>query len=192
MSNREFKATEVTTTKPVRLSYVYLTTPRKNDDGSDGKYGATLLIPKTDKATIKALNAAVEAAKAEGASKKGIKGAESFQSPLRDGDGERPRGGEYGPECKGMMVLNTTSNRQPKIYDRRVQPLIDPDEIYSGMWANVSINFSCFSVPGNKGISCYLNLVQKVRDDQPLGGAAPKAEDVFSAIDDDDDDDLGL
>ena len=188
----ETKNTEVVTSKPVRLSYVYLNTPRKNDDGSDGKYGATLLIPKTDKATIKAINAAVEAAKTEGVSKKGIKGAENFQSPLRDGDGERPRGGEYGPECKGMMVLNTTSNRQPKVCDRRVRPIIDPDEIYSGMWANVSINFSCFSVPGNKGISCYLNLVQKVRDDQPLGGAAPKAEDVFSAIDDDDDDDLGL
>ena len=188
----EAKNTEVVTTKPVRLSYVYLNSPRKSDDGSDGKYGATLLIPKTDKTTIKAINAAVEAAKAEGLTN-GIKGADNFQSPLRDGDGERPRGGEYGPECAGMMVLNTTSNRRPAVCDRRRLPVTDPDEVYSGMWANVLIKFRCFSVPGNKGISCYLNLVQKVRDDQPLGGAAPKAEDVFSAIDDDDDDDgLGL
>jgi len=187
----EVRSSEVVTSKPVRLSYVYINSPRKNDDGSDGKYGATLLIPKTDKATIKAINAAIEAAKVEGAAS-GIKGAENFQSPLRDGDGQRPRGGDYGPECEGMMVLNTTSNSQPKVCDRRRQPVLDADEIYSGMWANVMIKFKCFNVPGNKGISCYLNLVQKVRDDTPLGGAAPKAEDVFAAIDDDDDDDLGL
>jgi len=190
MSNYENKPYDVTTSKPVRLSYVYLTSPRKNEDGTDGKYGATLLIPKTDKATIKAITAAIEAAKAQGVAD-GIKGANEFDSPLRDGDGKRPRGGEYGPECKGMMVLNTTSNRPPKIYDRRVQPLIDPDEVYSGMWANVQIRFKCFSVPGNRGISCYINLVQKVRDDQVLGGAAPNGADVFQAVEDDDDD-LGL
>ena len=191
MSNYEVKATEITIKRPVRLSYVYLNSPRKNDDGSDGKYGATLLIPKTDKETIRAINAAVEAAKAEGVTE-GIKGAKDFPSPMRDGDGQRPRGGEYGPECKGMMVLNTTSKTAVKVCDRMRNPILDGSEIYSGMWANVLIRFKCFNVPGNKGISCYLNLVQKVRDDQPLGGAAPKAEDVFDAIEDDDDDGLGL
>lgn len=191
MSNYEAKNVDMVTKSPVRLSYVFLNSPRKNDDGTDGKYGATLLIPKTDKATIKMMNAAIEAAKEEGLSN-GIKGADKFPSPLRDGDGERPRGGEYGPECKGMMVLNTTSKNRVKVCDRMRNEIMDADEIYSGMWANVLIRFKCFNVPGNKGISCYLNLVQKVRDDQPLGGAAPKAEDVFDAIEDDDDDDLGL
>ena len=191
MSNYEAKNTEMVTKSPVRLSYVFLNSPRKNDDGTDGKYGATLLIPKTDKATIKTMNAAIEAAREEGLAS-GIKGADKFASPLRDGDGERPRGGEYGPECKGMMVLNTTSKGRVKVCDRHRNEIMDADEIYSGMWANVLIKFKCFNVPGNKGISCYLNLVQKVRDDQPLGGAAPKAEDVFDAIEDDDDDDLGL
>ena len=187
----EVKNTEVVTRKPVRLSYAFLNNPRKNnDDNSDGKYGATLLIPKSDKDTIKAIEAAIEAARAEGAAN-GIKGAKNFPSPLRDGNGSRPRGGEYGPECKGMMVLNSTSKNQPKVCDRNRNPIMDPDEIYSGMWANVLIKFKCFSVPGNSGISCYLNLVQKVRDDQPLGGSAPKADDVFEAIDDDDDG-LGL
>lgn len=186
----EVKSTEVVTRKPVRLSYVFLNNPRKNDDGSEGKYGCTLLIPKTDKDTIKAINAAIEAAKAEGISN-GIKGAKDFPSPLRDGDGQRPRGGEYGPECKGMMVLNTTSKNRVKVCDRNRNEILDSDEIYSGMWANVMIKLRCFNVPGNKGITCYLNLVQKVRDDQPLGGSAPKAEDVFEAIEDDDDD-LGL
>ena len=191
MSNYEVKSTEIATKRPVRLSYVFLNEPRKNDDGSNGKYGATLLIPKTDKDTIKAMQAAIEAAKVAGEAD-GIKGAKSFPSPLRDGDGERPRGGEYGQECKGMMVLNTTSKNRVKVCDRMRNEIFDGSEIYSGMWGNVLVRFKCFNVPGNKGISCYLNLVQKVRDDQPLGGAAPKAEDVFDAIEDEDDDGLGL
>ena len=97
----------------------------------------------------------------------------------------------YLPECKGCWVLNTSSKRQPKVVDRRVQPILDPDEIYSGMWAIVDINFACFSMSSNSGISCYLNNVQKIRDDEPLGGAASRPEDVFAAVDDDDDD-LGL
>lgn len=182
--------TQVVTKNAVRLSYIHLLEPRKNDDGTPGKYGAMLIIPKSDTATVKQINDAVDAARAAGAAQ-GIRNARNFQSPLRDGDGQKPRGGEYGPECKGCWVLNTSSKRQPKVVDRRVQPIIDPAEIYSGMWAIVDINFACFSMSSNSGISCYLNNVQKIRDDDALGGAAARPEDVFKAVDTDDDD-LGL
>lgn len=183
-------STNVVTKTPVRLGYCYLNNPRKNDDGTDGKYGSMLIIPKTDIATVKQINDAVEAARQAGAAK-GIRNAKNFPSPLRDGDGQKPRGGDYGPECKGCWVMNASSKRQPKVVDRRVQPIIDPDEIYSGMWAIVDINFACFSMSSNSGISCYLNNIQKVRDDEPLGGAPSRPEDVFTAVDSDDDD-LGL
>ena len=182
--------TEVVTKTPVRLSYAYLNAPRKNDDGTDGKYGAMLIIPKSDAVTVKQINDAIQAARISGAAK-GIRNAKNFPSPLRDGDGQKPRGGDYGPECKGSWVLNTSSKRQPKVVDRRLQPILDPDEIYSGMWAIVDINFACFSMSSNSGISCYLNNVQKIRDDEPLGGAASRPEDVFTAVEDEDDD-LGL
>lgn len=182
--------TNVVTKTPVRLSYAFLNNPRKNDDGTDGKYGAMLIIPKTDTATVKQLNDAIEAARVVGLAK-GITKAKNFPSPLRDGDGQKPRGGEYGPECKGCWVLNTSSKNKPKVVDRRVQPILDPDEIYSGMWAIVDINFACFQMTSNAGISCYLNNVQKIRDDTPLGGAASRPEDVFQAVPEDDDD-LGL
>ena len=179
----------VVTKTPVRLSYVYINTPRANDDGTPGKYGAQLIIPKTDTATVKQINDAIEAARNEGVTK-GLRNAKNFLSPLHDGDGQKPRGGEYGPECKGCWVLNTSSKRQPKVVDRKVQPILDPDEIYSGMWAIVDIAFAAFSTSGNSGISCYLNNLQKVKDDERLGGSAAKPEDVFSAQVEDDD--LGL
>ena len=176
--------TNVVTKTPVRLSYVHLNEPRKNDNGEE-KYGAVLLIPKTDTATVKQINDAIAAARVAGVGA-GLRGAANFLSPLRDGDGQRPRGGDYGPECKGCWVLSTSSKRQPKVVDRRVQPILDPDEIYSGMWAIVDINFACFSVPSNSGITCYLNNVQKIRDDEALGGSAARPEDVFTAVEDDD------
>lgn len=182
-------STQVVTKTAVRLSYTYLNDPRKNDDGTDGKYGATLLIPKTDTATVKQLNDAIEAARVAGVAK-GIRNAKTAPSPLHDGDGQKPRGGEYGPECKGMWVLSANSKRKPMVVDRRVQPILDPREIYSGMWAIVDINFAAFATQGNSGITCYLNNIQKIKDDEPLGGSAAKPEAVFTAVEDDDD--LGL
>jgi hypothetical protein len=182
-------STQVITKNAVRLSYCFLTAPRAGENGAEGKYGAMLIIPKSDTVTVKQINAAIDEARTVGASK-GIRNAKTLPSPLRDGDGQKPRGGEYGPECKGCWVLNTSSKRRPNVVDRRVQPILDPNEIYSGMWAIVDINFACFSVPQNSGISCYLNNVQKIRDDEPLGGAPARPEDVFTAVEDDDD--LGL
>ena len=183
-------STQVVTKTPVRLSYCHLNAPRKSDDNGTPKYGALLIIPKTDTATVKQINDAIAEARVAGAAR-GIRNTQNFLSPLRDGDGQKPRGGNYGPECKGCWVLNTSSTRQPKVVDRRVQPILDPDEIYSGMWAIVDINFACFSVPSNSGISCYLNNVQKIRDDEPLGGSPSRPEDVFTNVDGDDDG-LGL
>lgn len=183
--------TNIVTRKPVRLSYANLFTPRSSaPDGSNPRYSAALLIPKTDTALKKQLDEAVDAAR-KAAAAKGIQNANSLKSPIHDGDGEKPNGGAYGPECKGMWVLNASSKRRPGIVDRNLQPIIDQTEIYSGVWANVDINFFGFNVPGNKGIACGLNNVQKVRDDEPLGGASAKAEDVFKTVEDDGDD-LGL
>ena len=180
-------ATNIVTRKPIRLSYVNLFTPRSaNADGSNPRYSATLLIPKTDTALKAQLDAAIEAARVAAAAK-GIQNAKTLKSPIHDGDGEKPNGGEYGKECKGMWVINASSKSRPGVVSRSLQPIIDQSEIYSGVWANVDINFYGFSVPGNRGISCGLNNVQKIRDDTPLGGVAAKAEDVFSAVEDDDD-----
>ena len=56
-------ATQITTGK-VRFSYAYLFTPRASQDGGAAKYSVTLLIPKSDKATLAKINKAIEAAKA--------------------------------------------------------------------------------------------------------------------------------
>ena len=47
----------------VRFSYAYVFSPRKNEDGTDGKYSVQLLIPKTDKTALTLIENAINAAK---------------------------------------------------------------------------------------------------------------------------------
>ena len=73
--------------------------------------------------------------------------------------------------------------------DKHVQPILDRDEVYSGCYARVSINFYAFNTNGNRGIACGLGNIQKIRDGEPLGGHASAIDD-FTAIDDSSDDDF--
>ena len=86
-----------------------------------------------------------------------------------------------------MMFFNASSTRKPQIVDRHVQPILDQEEVYSGCYCNVSINFFAFAKEGNKGIAAGLNNIQKIRDGERLAGGST-AEDDFEALDDDDDD----
>ena len=151
----------------------------------DPKYSVCLLIPKSDKATLKKINAAIEAAKQAGASLWGGKVPNNLKTPLRDGDDERPDQ----PEYENCYFINASSKTAPGVVDKDVQPILDSTEIYSGCYARASVNFYPFSKAGNKGIACGLNNVQKIADGDYLGGRS-RAEDDFDAIEDDDDEDF--
>ena len=60
-------------------------------NGSNPKYSVSLIIPKSDKQTLDAINAAVDAAIKEGVAKFGgkIPNKAALKLPLRDGDTER-------------------------------------------------------------------------------------------------------
>ncbi len=181
-----------TTTKVVtgeiRLSYAHLFEAYAHEDGQEPKYSTAVLIPKSDKKTIDKINKAVEAAKLAGKSKleKNGKIPANLKTPLRDGDEERPDDEEYA----GHYFLNASSKTRPGVVDQNLNRIIDSEEVYSGCYARVSLNFYAFAVSGNKGIACGLNNVQKLRDGDYLGGRS-KAEDDFDAVDSDDDDLLG-
>lgn len=174
----------------VRLSYVNIFKSRAFHEGDDAKYSVCLLIPKSDKATLKKIKAAIEEATQEGISSKwGGKRPANLRTPLRDGDEERA---EEAEEYEGMYFLNATSNNKPGIVDKDLNEILDPEEVYSGCWGRASINFFPYDAKGNKGIGAGLNNIQKIKDGEPLGGARASAESDFGdgfKIDDDDDDD---
>lgn len=167
------------TTGKVRLSYCHLWQPYTPQNGGEPKYSVTILIPKSDVNTLNALYAEMEAVKQTGVAQTwGGKLPPVVKIPLYDGDGVRPSGEAFGEECHGHVVITASSKIQPQIVDLNVQPILAQSEVYSGMFARVSISFFSYAQNGNKGIGCGLNCIQKVADGEPLAGGV-SAEEAF-------------
>ena len=172
-------------TGKVRLSYCHLTTPRAPVNGGAPKYSATLLIPKTDTATKADIDQSIAAAVQDGVSKcwHGARPPQ-LRTPIHDGDGVRDNGESYGPECKGHWVITASCNedRKPQVvHISNIRCELPPNEIYSGMYARVTIRFYPYDNSGNRGIGCGLGNVLKVEDGDPLGGGST-AEQDFAAL----------
>lgn len=168
----------------VRLSYANIWDPKAPFSGGDPRYSCSLIIPKSDTETVDAINRAIDCAIQEGIGKFGgkIPNKAALKLPLRDGDLERED-----DAYKGCWFINANSKTAPQVVDRHVQPIIDRSEIYSGVYARVSISLYAFSVNGNKGVACGLGNIQKIRDGEPLGGHTNASND-FDAVDDGDED----
>ena len=162
-----------------RLSYANIWQP-KSINGGAPKYSTSVLIPKSDTKTIAKVKAAIQAAYEEGEGKlkgngKTVPALVSLKTPFRDGDTERPDDEAYA----GHWFINANSNTAPGVVDANREPIYDTSEIYSGVYARVSLSFYAFNSNGNRGIACALQNIQKVRDGEALGGKS-KAEDDFN------------
>ena len=141
---------------PVRLSYVHLTEPYvpEGTDPKDAKYCVSALIPKSDKEAVDAINRAIEAALSdENYRKFGGKRPARWASPLVDGDEKENVGAEY----TDVYAINAKSKARVAVVDRNRMPIVDPEAIYSGMWALVSVNFFAYSTGGNRGVGAGLD-----------------------------------
>ncbi len=165
----------------VRLAYVNIWEPKTSTNGK-ARYGCMLIIPKTDTETVEAIQRAIDCAIQEGIGKFGGKVAprSRLKLPLRDGDLERSD-----EAFKGCWFINASSKVAPQVVDRQLRGDLAPEEIYSGVYARVSIKLYAYSVSGNKGVACGLRNVQKVHDGEVLRGRV-SASSEFSVIDDDD------
>ena len=174
-------------TGKVRLSYANLFTPKASEDGGDPKYSVAILIPKSDKATLNKVKAAIEAVKAspEAQKKWGGKVPAGLKLPLRDGDEKA----DTNPEYAGHYFFNASSKQKPGLVDQQRNPVTNDTEIYSGCYARVSVNFYAFNQKGNKGIGAGLNNVQKWADGEPLSGRK-RAEDEFDDLPADEEDEM--
>lgn len=167
-------------TGEVRLSYANLDKPRQPQGGvGDAKYSATLLIPKTDTATIADFRAAIQAASQVGAGT--LWGGiipPNLDSIIHDGDGVRPSGIPFGDECHGCWVITASSKNKPQVVGQdNINVELAPQDIYSGMYARVTVRFYPFNTAGKRGVGCGLGNVMKTRDGEPLSGGASAAAD---------------
>ncbi len=161
-----------------RLSYAHLVSPHASQQGGEPKYSVTLLIPKTDAATIADMRASMEAAYNDGVGKK-WNGARPQPKPLiYDGDGLKQNGLPFSDECRGHWVITASSKTKPQVVGLdNLSCELAPQDIYSGMYARVTINFFPYDTAGSKGVGCGLGNVLKTRDGEPLSGGASAAAD---------------
>ena len=183
--------THVVTNK-VRLSYVHLLKPYKSENaGPDDapKYSVTVLVPKSDTATMAKINAGIAAAKKRGLETKKYRDGtpvDKLPTPIWDGDGYRADGyTPFGPECAGCWVFTAScaQDRKPRVVDVNLQDILDPSEIYSGIWGRVGVDFFPYNFAGKQGVGCSLVNAQKLSDGEPLGATRATAEDDFGGDD---------
>lgn len=168
----------------VRLSFPHLFEPHSNNPDQQEKYSVTLLIPKGDTKTYEAIRKAQELALEEGKTKLfGGKLPNKWVDTLHDGDESDL---DRYPEQEGHWTMAVSSKIQPGLVDRKLDPVIDKSQLYSGCYARVQIGSFPFNTQGNKGVSFGLNHVMKWEDGEFLGGRT-RAEDAFAEFAEDDD-----
>lgn len=170
----------------VRLSYVNLVEP-KQFDGQEAKYSCMVLVPKNDKKNLVKVKKAIDEAysDAKGGKLKGVS-REKVYTTFRDADENFDV--EEHPEFEGCYYMNVSSRTKPGLIDKHKVKSNDPEDFYSGVYANVSVNFYAYNHAGNKGITCGLNNVMSLGTGEYLGGRASAESDFaeFSAVEDDD------
>ena len=185
--------TKVITGK-VRFSFCNIWEAKEPQGGGDPKYSVTLLIPKSDTATLGKIKDAIAEARERFCKRKGANALPAKPNhTLHDGDGMRDNGEPFGPECKGCYVITVSSKQQPIIVDSFRNKISDPAEVYSGCYGRAAINFYGYSRNGNKGISAGLLSIQKLHDGEPFGtiGSADDFDDDYKDAEGADDDFMG-
>jgi hypothetical protein len=179
----------------VRLSYEHIFTPSAFDDSQDPKYSATFIIPK-DHPDLAALKRAMfDAGKETFASDfAGNAWPKGYTCSLKDADKDTDNNGELladkQPAYKGCYILEANSTRRPLVIGRKKEAIAEEDGIiYSGCYVNASVAAAGYTFGKvKKGVKCYLNGVQFVKDGERFGADASAD---FDELDGDEDDFMG-
>jgi len=149
---------------------------RAQEAGKPPKYGCTLLYAKTD--NLDALRQlAVSVAVAEWGDKavQWIKDG-VIKNPFLDGDGPQAiskKSGERHPGFAGCTFIRVGSGEdfKPKIFDKKLNPITDPEACYSGCYGYPVLNaYTWENEKNGKGISFGISMIQVVKDGDRLGG----------------------
>ena len=179
----------------VRLSYEHIFKASAFDETQDAKYSATFIIPKDHPELPAVKKAYMEAGKETFASDFGGTGwPKGYTCSLKDADKDVDSNGELlaekNPAYAGCYVLEANSTRRPVVINRNKAAIAEEDGIiYSGCYVNASLAAAGYTFGKvKKGVKCYLNGVQFVKDGERFG---TDASSDFDDLDGDADDFMG-
>ncbi len=171
-----------------RVSYPAVFKKKQGMDGSEGKFELTLLIPKsTDLTDLRA--------RLDKVGKEAFgdlwKGVDKQKNPtIRDGDeyaDDKKAEGKDGEVYRGHWFIKARTSKRPGVVGPDKTPLGESDDsFYGGCYARMNVTPGSYSTNGNRGVTLYLNAVQKVKDGERFGGGGVDPDAVFDAFETDD------
>lgn len=178
-----------------RSSYMRVLSLEEDDNGVK-KCGTTILIPKSDKKTVKKVKEAIRTvAENKFGNDIDIFKSKKMKQPFHDGDelAEDPET-SYGKEVKGYYVMTSTAYKLPQVVNRQNERITDFDELeeicVSGFHFLFSITIKTYDVETaqgrSKGVRCLLNNLMFMGEGERLDGGM-SAEDEFKEFSEDDD-----
>jgi Enterobacter phage Enc34, ssDNA-binding protein len=166
--------------KNARLSFPSLFS-KNSFQGSEGKYEATLLFPKSDTKTYKKIMAAIEDVKTEGKLGK----IPASKLCIKDGDGIEYDGYE------DMWAVKASNTKRPTVLDRDKSPITEEDDIlYAGCYVNAIISPWGQNNDFGKRVNANILGVQFVKDGEAFGDAVTADADDFDEVEGEEDEDL--
>ena len=164
--------------KDVRCVYTTVQSPWERGDGKPGKYSLRILIPKSDKGTIKTIRSHVKSVLIAEFGSKCLENIGNYKSPLRDGDTDE-NVQDKGPIYKGMYFMNIRSYDKPGVVNRFNEIATEKEleeHCYPGAYVHVSAGFFPFNHSGLKGVGAGLNnIMLRMRGDRLNREAATDA-----------------
>ena len=155
----------------VRLSFPSLFKPAVFN-GVEGKYQATLLIPKKNAALKKKLDSMIAAVIAESKLK-----IPAEKLCLKDGDAVELEGYE------DHWFLKASNGRRPTVINRDKTPITDQDNvIYPGCHVNAIVDFWIQNNQFGKRVNGNLYGVQFFNDGEPFGVGPIDVTDEFGPV----------
>lgn len=165
-------------TPEFRAAFVGLfraTAPKENPEGKKKFSVRAVFMPDTDMRPLK------EAAKVAMSDKWGANIPKNLRSPFRTNEQlDNPIPGV--PDDAIVMTFSANEDRRPGLVDANLNDIIDDSEVYAGAWFRAQVRAYAYEASGNRGVAFGLENIQKLRDDEPLGGGRMPASKAFEAF----------
>lgn len=174
-----------------RLLWNSLFTPRKGKGGKDGKHECNLLFPKT---------ADLSVAKEEAMTA----GKDKFSKAFREANGKWPakiatpfkrtadndklvaalEAADIKVDDFPVYIAARSKDKPGVVGPNGKSDGIEPEHVYSGRWARMTVDAFGYDAEGNTGVSFGLKNVQLLDNDDELvvGGGKVSAESEFEAV----------
>lgn len=163
-----------------RVSYPNIFKPKKNELSGKEEYSlVAVFAPGTDLTVLKKL---AQAALVDKWGPDKAKWPTTLKSPFRKCEERKLRDGTM-PEGypEGGIFVSMKSAQRPGLVDSEVRDIIEPREFYAGCYARATVTAFAYDFSGNRGVSLWMQNVQKMKDGEPIAGRA-KAQDDFDPV----------